>query len=248
MYAKGSRYRNVTQSVHLTAAGERLLSTNVRPIVPLDGRFLHVVMDRDRLDLLAFKYYTDPTRWWLIADANPEQEFPIDLVDRRPIVEEELALAHKNYPQRVDALAAALAGIGTTVLLQIDLLTATVRVDYPGAPARAAVVSGIETAGFHLLSAWSDDAQTVEMFTFEDPKVKGQWESMVHAIRDLPGVIDLKPDIAAQALRLTYNGAVLRRDSILAELPKADFDIIPQQSDVLGRTGVSIVIPPNQTA
>src|SRR5437879_6592164 len=102
MYAKGSRYRNIPQSVHLTGSGERLLSTNVRPIVPLAGRFLHVVMDRDRLDLLSFKYYTDPTRWWLIADANPGQEFPIDLMDRRPIVEEELTLRHKTYAQRVD--------------------------------------------------------------------------------------------------------------------------------------------------
>ena len=163
-------------------------------------------------------------------------------------MEEELTLVHRSYSQRVDALVATLAAIGTARLLQIDLLTATLRVDYPGAPARAAVVTAIHAAGFHLLSTWSNDAQTVEMFTFEDSVVKAQWESMVRAIADFSGVIDLKPDIAAQTLRLTYNSAIVRREGILAELPKAEFEILPQQSDILSRTGEFIVIPPNQTA
>lgn len=43
-------------------------------------RFLHYqVVFGDRFDLLAYRYYGDPTLWWLIADANPEVFYP-DLV------------------------------------------------------------------------------------------------------------------------------------------------------------------------
>src|SRR2546430_10434983 len=54
-----------------------------------------------RSDLLAFKYYADPRRWWLIADANRAAvEFPLDLVDARPVVVEELAVAHAELTGR----------------------------------------------------------------------------------------------------------------------------------------------------
>jgi len=32
----------------------------------------HTVVTGDRADSIAYQYYTDPTLWWRIADANPE--------------------------------------------------------------------------------------------------------------------------------------------------------------------------------
>ena len=31
----------------------------------------HQITAMDRVDLLAYQYYSDPTLWWKIADANP---------------------------------------------------------------------------------------------------------------------------------------------------------------------------------
>lgn len=31
------------------------------------------VLEGDRIDNLAFKFYGDPLRWWVIADANPQR-------------------------------------------------------------------------------------------------------------------------------------------------------------------------------
>src|SRR5437899_1530708 len=97
MFTKGSRYRNLPQSTHLTAAGENLLGANLRLIATPGARFQHMVQQRERLDLLAFKYYSDATRWWLIADANPSYSFPTDVLDRDPIVDEFLSLTNTAY-------------------------------------------------------------------------------------------------------------------------------------------------------
>lgn len=43
------------------------------PIVPRQQDDIYVISTfGDRLDLLAWKYYTDSTLWWLISAANPE--------------------------------------------------------------------------------------------------------------------------------------------------------------------------------
>lgn len=38
-----------------------------------------VATDADRLDLLAFRYYRDPTRFWRVCDATPELD-PFEVV------------------------------------------------------------------------------------------------------------------------------------------------------------------------
>ena len=40
---------------------------------------IHIVKEGDRLDLLAYTYYGDPTKFWLICDAN-QAMFPPDLL------------------------------------------------------------------------------------------------------------------------------------------------------------------------
>jgi len=42
-----------------------------------DDRF-HLVVDGDRVDLLADQYLGDPTLWWVICDVN-DLAFPLDL-------------------------------------------------------------------------------------------------------------------------------------------------------------------------
>src|SRR4051812_22042949 len=115
MFTKGSRYYKVPQSRHLTAAGEWVLSTDLRLAPPVRGDFLHTVSAHERLDLIAFRYYTDPRKWWLIADANPDRPFPLDLLDTAPLVEETLTLQHPGYLERVARLMLALPSFGPTV-------------------------------------------------------------------------------------------------------------------------------------
>jgi len=54
--------------------------------VPMTSSVLRVVAsDADRLDLLAFRYYRDPTWFWRICDATTELD-PFDvLVPGRPV-------------------------------------------------------------------------------------------------------------------------------------------------------------------
>jgi len=53
---------------------------------------VHQVIQGDRLDLLAFRYYGDPTKWWIIADANrslfPATDLPFVLLGEDKIGEE----------------------------------------------------------------------------------------------------------------------------------------------------------------
>src|SRR6266542_2938191 len=74
MFAKGSRYRNLPESSPVDADGERKRGKQLRLIAQPESQFLHAVQEKDRLDLLAYKYYGDPTRWWQIADANAAPE------------------------------------------------------------------------------------------------------------------------------------------------------------------------------
>ena len=43
---------------------------DLRPYTPSDNDIKHVVVDGDRLDLLAFKYYQDSALHWALAWAN----------------------------------------------------------------------------------------------------------------------------------------------------------------------------------
>lgn len=74
-----SRYANST----VTAASRN--GTDIAVIVPSQQiaysfTFVyHQVVTGDRAETLAYQYYTDPTLWWRIADANPEVLFWDDL-------------------------------------------------------------------------------------------------------------------------------------------------------------------------
>lgn len=81
MIHQGSRYRR--QDAYETTDPERSESpiAGVRPHEPdqLEVRRQHMVTSADRLDLLAWRYYGDPMKYWLICDAN-DVIFPEDLL------------------------------------------------------------------------------------------------------------------------------------------------------------------------
>jgi nucleoid-associated protein YgaU len=79
MFFKGSRYKEIPDFRIAHKNGETIQTKSVRLIPDTPGIFKHTVKESDRLDLLAFKYYGDPKKWWLICDANPEFSCPLDI-------------------------------------------------------------------------------------------------------------------------------------------------------------------------
>jgi len=63
------RYKNTPQK--RDKSGIRVYNTTYYPEIPLENedKFVNVI-DGDRLDSLAYKYYNDVTLWWVIAKAN----------------------------------------------------------------------------------------------------------------------------------------------------------------------------------
>lgn len=75
MRFQGSRY---TSTPVVDANGSRALGR--RTIPPATSVLEHVVMDGERLDQLAGRFYGDATRSWLLLDANPGELNPFELL------------------------------------------------------------------------------------------------------------------------------------------------------------------------
>lgn len=86
MFFKGSRYERVKDYVALDVRGNRNRVKRTRRISRQQPRqhqtkkaLTYIVKEGDRLDLLAYTYYGDPTKFWLICDAN-QTMFPHELL------------------------------------------------------------------------------------------------------------------------------------------------------------------------
>jgi nucleoid-associated protein YgaU len=77
---KGSRYQNVATYQVALAGGRTVTALRIRLIPPTPAGFIHVVKADDRLDLLSYKFYRNPEKFWLIADANTAMD-PEDLLE-----------------------------------------------------------------------------------------------------------------------------------------------------------------------
>jgi nucleoid-associated protein YgaU len=77
---KGSRYQNVGVYRVTDSAGNNVTALKIRFIPPTPAGFLHTFTADDRLDLIAYQYYKNPEKFWLIADANTEMD-PEDLLE-----------------------------------------------------------------------------------------------------------------------------------------------------------------------
>ena len=80
MFFDGSRYLRVGDYSLVDADGAPRPLKRVREPRPLEGVHEYQVREGDRLDLLAAKFYRNPRKWWLIADANPQCLSPDDLL------------------------------------------------------------------------------------------------------------------------------------------------------------------------
>jgi len=80
MIFKGSRYEKVNTYQVTGANGQTLTVLAIRFIPPTPAGYLHTLTADDRLDLLAFNFYRNPEKFWLIADANTSMD-PDDLLE-----------------------------------------------------------------------------------------------------------------------------------------------------------------------
>jgi len=79
MIVKGSRYEKVGIYEAVDADGNAVKALKLRLIPETPAGYQHLFKSGDRLDLLAYTYYRNSEKFWLIADANPEMD-PDDLV------------------------------------------------------------------------------------------------------------------------------------------------------------------------
>jgi nucleoid-associated protein YgaU len=79
MIFKGSRYANISTYQATDADGYTVTALKTRFIPPTPAGFFHVYTADERLDLIAYKFYRNPEKFWLIADANAEMD-PEDLL------------------------------------------------------------------------------------------------------------------------------------------------------------------------
>lgn len=82
MFTRNSRYYALDNIVVNNTNNRQVISKKIRRFSELKGSFQHVVDEGDRLDLLASKYYGQPTKWWRICDANPQFDSPLDLLGK----------------------------------------------------------------------------------------------------------------------------------------------------------------------
>ena len=80
MIFKGSRYANVATYQAADANGEVVTALKARFITSTPAGYFHTYTADERLDLIAFRFYRNPEKFWLIADANTEMD-PEDLLE-----------------------------------------------------------------------------------------------------------------------------------------------------------------------
>jgi hypothetical protein len=86
MFSKLSRYRGVPDVVAPDAQGQAQAAKDIRLLPEVTGTFTHTVDSGDRLDQLAFTYYSQPLQYWRICDANPQFLSPLALLGKEPVV------------------------------------------------------------------------------------------------------------------------------------------------------------------
>lgn len=249
MFAKNSRYVRLPESSPVDAQGDRLRGKNLRRVPFSTGTFLHTVQKRDRLDLLAMKYYGEPTKWWQICDANPQFEFPLDLLERLPIREEVFSLVDGAAEARFNSLVTALTGLGAVrnPLMEASVSSLVVLSSPPVSRTQVVTETGTHGLRFVRSFAWADGMNNGELFFFEDRTAKLNWRLLLEALAEMPGVLEVESQWEAGLVDLVYNSAVVGRDRILNRIAMQGYALDPALSDSVERIGKAIVIPPNQT-
>src|SRR6266545_2047443 len=163
MFSKSSRYRNLPESSPVNAQGERLRGKELRLTPPTPGRFLHTVHEGDRLDLLAFKYYDDPspvTRQQIIDEINDTgaDVYPLRLLrtfawDQADKTAEAFTFEAPSAKLEWRLMIEELAARPGVLELQSLITAATVRIVYhSGALDQKAILDLIAKHGFNAPS------------------------------------------------------------------------------------------------
>lgn len=79
MVPKGSRYETTGAVTVTDADGRTHVALRLRLPPEATAGYLHTVTAGERLDTLAYRYYRNAEKFWLIADANDETD-PDDLL------------------------------------------------------------------------------------------------------------------------------------------------------------------------
>jgi nucleoid-associated protein YgaU len=80
MIFKGSRYEKTGISYVTGPKGQPVPVLRIRFIPSTPAGYLHTFRDGERLDTLAYNFYKNGEKFWLIADANDEMD-PEDLME-----------------------------------------------------------------------------------------------------------------------------------------------------------------------
>lgn len=80
MFFDRSRYQRVADATFTDGEGRRVQLKRTREPVDTELALVYQVRQGDRLDLLANRFFRDPRKWWLIADANPDVLAPEQLL------------------------------------------------------------------------------------------------------------------------------------------------------------------------
>lgn len=80
MFFDGSRYQRTADAGFVDGEGRPVQLKSSREPVDTELALIYQVRQGDRLDTLANKFFRDPRKWWLIADANPELLTPEQLL------------------------------------------------------------------------------------------------------------------------------------------------------------------------
>jgi len=78
MIFKGSRYQNTPVLSIVAPDGKTVQALSARYVPNTPAGYVHTFGGSERLDLLAYQFYTNPEKFWLIADANTAMD-PEDL-------------------------------------------------------------------------------------------------------------------------------------------------------------------------
>jgi hypothetical protein len=79
MFFRKSRYADTGDHHIIDDKGKKIRYKKIRFIPKTRAQMVHIIGQKERLDLLAFRYYKDPERFWRICDANLVM-WPQDLV------------------------------------------------------------------------------------------------------------------------------------------------------------------------
>ncbi len=86
MVFKGSRYSKTPVIAPENAARTAPRVLAARDIPPAPGVLNYTVVESERLDQLAFRFYSDAQKYWLILDANPEILNPFELLQAGRVI------------------------------------------------------------------------------------------------------------------------------------------------------------------